>query len=82
MALPRAQSADTLQAVTNADVLHLLVERVPGGAKCSALYQIRLSGGSVHSRRTMEISLSAAALTALNSFLTSHVVATINSSDA
>lgn len=81
MALPRAQTADTLQAVVNTDVLVLTIERVPGSARCTAFYQVRLSGGSVHSRRTMEIPLSAQALTDLNTFLTNRVVPTINSSD-
>lgn len=82
MALPRAQTADTLQAVVNTDVLTLTIERVTGGAKCWADYQIRLSGGGVHSRRRMEIPLPAAALTELNTFLTNRVVGTINSQDA
>jgi hypothetical protein len=82
MALPRAQTADTLQAVVNTDVLTLTIERVTGGAKCFAFYQVRLSGGSVHSKRQMEIPLSAQALTDLNTFLTNRVVPTINSNDA
>jgi hypothetical protein len=81
MALPRAQTADTLQAVVNSDVLTLTVDRVNGGVKCYAFYQVRLSGGGIAKRAQMEISLAAAALTDLNSFLTNRVVPTINSGD-
>lgn len=82
MALPRAQTADTLQAVTNQDVLTLTIDRANGGVKCYAFYQVRLSGGGIAYRKQMEIPLPAAALTELNSFLTGRVVPTINSSDA
>lgn len=82
MALPRAQPSDTLQAVINTDVLTLTVERIPGGAKCYAGYQVRLAGGGVAKKATMEIPLSAQALTDLNTFLTARVVPTVNSNDA
>lgn len=82
MALPRAQPADTLQAVVNTDILQLTIERVPGGAKCRAFYQVRLSGGAVAKRASVEVPLTAQALTDLNSFLTARVVPTVNSTDA
>jgi hypothetical protein len=81
MALPRAQPSDTLQAVVNTDVLQLTIERITGGAKCMAFYQVRLSGGGIAKRASIEIALSAQALTDLNSFLTARVVPAINAAD-
>lgn len=82
MTLPRAQTADTLQAVTNTDVLVLTIERTPGGIVCRAFYQVRLSGGAIAKRAELPITLTAQALADLSSFLTNRVVPTINAQDS